>query len=284
MNKALDIEKVLFDLWAGNALDTSNLDTKNALENLVSKGFLDNKSGDPKLNEIGRQYLFHERTQSEMVELLSDLEIDLEERNFLANVVKNMIDKPFVYEILKSAYTNPNRNEYPSVDLGSFDDIEHGLLFGAETHIMIDPLISGITIDKVIQKLNVFGSTITENQEKGYGAHVFYKIGDTERELYLLGTEVKILDANIYKRRIKEGIFAVIMKGLGGKKEKFSHRRDSLDHYSQLLKENGLLLLAKSPELSFKKIGIGKLSFESHVYDGPPGIIEHTLYQKTTNV
>ena len=127
--------------------------------------------------------------------------------------------------------------------------------------------------------MDKLGASITGRQKKGYGAHVWYSIGDAKRELYIVETEAVKIDANLFKRVIEGGIFALMMKGLGGKKDKYGNVLDALEYYSSLLINGGFLLTAKPLQSSFRKVGEGNLGYESHVYDGVPGFVNHALYQ-----
>lgn len=267
MSQDLLREKVIFDLWSRKPISASpsSSDVAGILASLYRLGYISNVSN-PTLTDTGLDFVMNGRSTNDLVGLLADVDVSREERAFLARVIKNIIDKPFAYEVIKAAAENPNRVKYPSVDLGAYDDIGHGLLFGARTHIMADPLISKGTIDEVLQKLRGYGANVKEVNRMGDGnTRAVYNVGSTERELYLVGREAMRVSPHV-KQMIETGIFALVMKGKGGiANGEFGSLLEAAEHYSTFLINAGLLLTGVQPKKPFEKIGEGMLAFWTHM-------------------
>jgi len=282
MNRALERERVIFDLWARKPISDSDEYAQQLLREFESKGYVSSVDGHSQLSEEGLQYVLNGRDPKDLVELLEDIEMGQEERVFSANAMRVMVDKPFVYEVIREARSNPDRQSYPSVDLGAYEDLEHGVLFGARTHIMIDPLIGQGTTDRILQKLKGYGANVTSvDAQDDKTTKVRYMVGDEERELYLVGTEAMEVNPDI-RQMVREGIFSVMMKGW----ERFrgpdvGDLKDALDHYSTLLIVNGLMLTRWPPEKGIEKIGEGNIEYHTHLSD-MGRVATHGLYRKTT--
>jgi len=267
MSQALLREKVIFDLWSRKPISASSSseDVQEVLARLYRRGYISNASN-PTLTDKGLEFVMYGRDTNDMAGLLADIDVSREERAFLANIIQGMIDKPFVYGVIKAAAENPNKNRYPSVDLGAHDDVEHGLLFGARTHIMVDPLISKGTIDEVLQKLRDYGADVGAVNRMGDGnIRAVYNVGNTERELYLVGREAMAVGPHI-KQMIETGMFALVMKGKGGiANGEFGSLLEAVEHYSTFLINNGLSLTGVPTKKPFERIGEGMLAFWAHI-------------------
>src|SRR3989338_2678747 len=168
MNRALSTEKAIFGLWARKPILASDEYAQQVIRDFEKSGFVSGNNGNRVLTDKGLEFVLNGRSQDDMAGLLQDIEMSQKERVFLAKVIREMVDKPFAYEIIKKSRENPNREKCPSVDLGAYEDIEHGVLFGAATHIMIDPLTGQESIERILQKMDKLGASITGRQKKGY--------------------------------------------------------------------------------------------------------------------
>jgi len=286
MNQALERERILFNLWARKPISASDDYTQKVLDDLLSKGRISGEGEDISLTGEGLQYVLHERDPQDLVELLGDIEMRQEERIFLANAAREIVDKPFAYQIIKESRENPDRETYPSVDFGAYEDIKHGLLFGARTHIMIDPRIKQQNLVTIIGKLDEFGArvkrittNVTNNHDNGYRANIRYRVGDVERELYLVGTEAMKAEGYI-EQMFGADIFSLMMKSRGRVKgDSTSHLPEEVKYFGNFIREGGLLLGAVSPKPDFKEIGKGMLAYWSHTHQ-EHRFSQHGLYQK----
>lgn len=272
-------EELLLDLWSRKPVSSNEPDALKFLAMLSYNGYVSGSKDAPLLTDNGLEYVLNRRNLSEMEELLDTID-NQEERTFLANSIRNIVDKPFAYAIIEKSGKNQHMEKYPSVDLGAYDDIEHGLLFGAKTHIMIDPLIDqGILID-IIGKLEDFGAKMAGFDVDGDITKVGYNVGYYSRELYLVKTEAMKTSHNI-KEKVENGISALIMKGGGGfrGRDGFGNLSEAAGHYSSFLKVGGLLLTGVAPKKPFEKIGDGMLSYWTHLDQGYR-LHSHGLYMK----
>ena len=279
MSQALLVEQVIFDLWAGKQVSASDEYAQQIVRRLKSKGHVSGEDGHRALTSKGLEYILYGRDPNNIVDLLQDIEISQEERVFLANAMRTITDKPFAYEVIKRSRENLNRERYPSVDLGAYEDIEHGVLFGAKTHIMIDPLIGQRTIDGILQRLRNYGANVGDVYMEGdRTTNVKYRVGDAERELYLVGTEAMKVPEDI-KRIMERGIFALMMKGWERFRRDVGDLKEALDHYSTFLIPGGLSLTRWPPETGLKKVGEGMVEYYTHL-DRNQRLAPHGLYLK----
>ena len=202
------------------------------------------------------------------------------EGNFVSELVKNTYDKKFVSMIMTMAKQNPNRQYYPSVDLGSFDDIEHGLMFGAPYHIMIDPDINGDVLVDIVRKLERYGAQLNEINRHDNTTKIDYIMEGEKRRLELIQADA----ADVYKNpdfKGREGLSFVMMKGKGGLRgaDEHSNLIEILEHYVALLRDNGLVLSGVEPKAQLKKIGEGMLEYWVRTADNIK-IGPHFLYRK----
>jgi len=273
-------EEVIRDLWAGKPISTSNPTVRLILDELYSHQFISSPETTPRLTDEGVKFVVNGRDSSELVGLLDDINLSQEERVFLANAIQGIMDKPFAYEIIKKSAENPERKKYPSVDLGSFDDVEHGVLFNATKHIMIDPQISRETIDGVVQRLQKYGADIDRVDNRNYTTKVRYKVGNTQRTLYFVKADAtKVKPA--MEVMVKNGIFSLIMKGMGGFRgsDNYGNLLDALERYVGLLRKWGLLLTGVQPQTKLDKIGEGIIAYWVHS-SNDYRLSTHGLYQK----
>ena len=277
MNQDLLREDTIFGLWCGKPVSGSG--DQRILEYLEKKRYVKGIDGHRQLTPEGLEFVLHGRNAADLVDLLQDIEISKEERVFLANAMRTIIDKPFAYEVIKVAMENSNREKYPSVDLGAYDDLEHGVLFGAKTHIMIDPIVGQRTIDWILQKLEGYGANVASVDQQGNRiTRVGYEVGDVEIELYLVGTEaMKIPDS--MERIVERGIFALMMKGWERFRRDVGDLKEALNHYSTFLIPSGLLLTRWPPETGLKKVGEGMVEYYTHL-DESQRLALHGLYLK----
>ena len=207
--------------------------------------------------------------------------LSLEEKRFLDNLTRNMTHESFIQHIIREARKNPNRENYPSVDLGSYDDVEHGLLFGAKHHIMIDPLLSPEVSAEIILKLKNYGASIVRVTQQDNTRNVEYKIGSQNRALKLVEADASKLDEAL-DQRVQSGISSLIMKSMGGFKgqDGYTNLVDVMEKYLLYLREGGLLLSGVDPKAEMKKVGEGKLSYWVHT-SNDCRVSPHGLYLKT---
>ncbi len=282
MTQALSREQVLFKLWASRTREghDPNLDAM-VLEELKRKGLVSGANETIKLNDKGLDFVLHGRETRELVALLSDIEMPPEERVFLANAIKGIIDKPFAYQIINESRNNPNRQKYPSVDLGAYVDVEHGVLFGARRHIMIDPQLSQKYLPEISGKLEALGAKIKGISSQGSNTRIRYTIGKEDRELYLSGADAMKVNDQI--NSMVGRISALMMKGKGGMlgADGFGNLIYALNMYAQRLQPNGLLLAGVEPEAHLEMIGHGQLSYWVHI-SNDYRLSRHNLYKIPT--
>ncbi len=196
---------------------------------------------------------------------MEEFDISLEEKNFLDNLTRFMADKQFVAQVINESRKNPNRENYPSIDLGSYDDAEHGLLFGAQNHVMIDPFLSPEVSVQMISRLKDYGAKISQVSQHENIRKVEYSVGGTNRVIELVTADADKLDKEL-EERIRRGISSLIMKGMGGFKgqDGYTDLIGVLEKYIQFLQVDGLLLSGVTPQTKFKKIGQGNLPYWVH--------------------
>lgn len=276
-NTALIREKVLMDLWAGRPVLPSDQSVQTILDDLDVSGFISGTESQYSFSDDGLQYFINGRDTSEMLELLADINLSEEEKIFLANSIKTIVDKPFAYDIIKRATENHEREFYPSIDLGSFDDLEHGVLFCAKNHIMVDPQID---YESVLQKLEDYGAKITEAVIQDNILTVHYDIGGTTRELDLV--RATAMEKNPFLNdKVKDGISSLMMKGKGGRgKAEFGDLSEVVEHYASFLRNGGMLLTGLPLKKEMEKIGEGMLAYWVHSSEDYR-VSLHNLYLKT---
>ena len=278
MNQALSREKLFMDLWSKKPVSSSDSYVLEDLVDLHSKGYVSSVES-PVLTDKGLQYVLHGRETNDLVEFLADVDVSQEERAFLANAIKEIIDKPFAYEIIKTAAENPNRKKYPSVDLGAYVDVEHGVLFGAETHIMIDPLLRQKNLSNISRNLEAFGANVKGFDVDSDTTRIEYTVGDSQKELYVVESEAMNVGPNI-TRMVENGISALMMKGRGGDTTRgFGSLLEEVEHYIPFLVGGGILLTGVRPKAKLEKIGEGMLAYWTHL-DQNYRLSQHGLYLK----
>jgi|TARA_B100001964_G_C14252614_1_gene610670 hypothetical protein len=278
MNQALSKEQLYMDLWGRKPISSTNPTVLEMLVDMHDRELI-SSTENPTLTDEGLQHILYGRNTSELVELLADVGVSRGERVFLANAIKDIIDKPFAYEIIKTSTANPDRETYPSVDLGAYDDVEHGMLFGARTHIMVDPLLTQKNLSYILRKLETFGSKVKGINVDGDTTRIQYSVGDSQREIHLVRAEAMKVGPNI-TRMVENGISALMMKGWERFREEFGDLKGALDHYSTFLKLGGILLTRWPPEKGIEKIGEGKIAYWVHLNDDYT-LSSHGLYLKT---
>ncbi len=279
MNPHLVREQTIKDIWL--RVPTLPPEASRIVEELQGQGLVTYSDGAPVLTEKGLSHA-HSRTDvNSLDDMLGDLNIDEHERRFLAYILAGMPDKPFAYDIIKISRSNPDRMKYPSVDLGSFDDIEHGMLFGARHHIMIDTLLSRKLAEQLIEKLKRYGANFTGVTQNHDVTKINYSLGQEGRKITLVKADAAKLDDKVYSE-IQRGIYSLVLKGGGGASNVGnSNVLEALEHYVQFLKEGGLVLSSRALKNHLDRVSSGMLGYWSHV-SSDCRFSEHTLYQKRT--
>jgi len=268
-------EQTLRDLWLGLPLPSSD-EIASILGQFRTDGFL-SPDGIPKLNDKGLEYVLHRQDIDSLDSLLRNLNLSDNERRFMAHVIAEVVDKPFAHQIMMAARDNPARNPYPSVDLGSFDDIAHGLLFGAKEHIMIDFALSEREIESVVRRLQSYGANVLGVVQRGSITNIDYQVED-DRKVRLVKADATRLDAQT-RAELQRGVYALIVKGLGGYNGAgYGNVFEALEQNAQFLRDRGLILTPK-PTTQLERLFSGILSYWSHVSQNYR-FQKHTLYQK----